>query len=124
MDVEACELLGPETGPDGLPACRWCRGPLPPARRRWCSDVCALAYRIEHHWPLAREAALDRDGHTCTICGAPEPVEVHHDPPALHYRPGCQHHLAKLTTLCRAHHGERRRRPKDGRPVQLTLIAA
>lgn len=111
---------------DGDPArCRWCDGPLPPRRRRWCSDECNNAYGRNHMWAPARGAALRRDGPyardgggrgddgwRCAWPGCPGTaalrargltgaVEVDHIEPILgrHGEFGCHHHLEGLQTL-------------------------
>ena len=55
---------------DGDPAgCRWCGKPLTGRARRWCSNEHSWAYARNHSWTEARHAAVERDGHRCTICG-------------------------------------------------------
>src|SRR6516164_11566044 len=109
-DAGTCPLLCTKPG-----RCGWCGRPLAPRARRWCSDACADAWHTQHDWKRARAAALRRDGERCVICSAADDLEVHHDPPAPHYGPGCHHHLANLTTLCRPHHKERHLLTADGR---------
>lgn len=59
----------------------------------------------QHHWPRARAAALERDGHRCRVCGTSVELHVHHVVPVNGDRsPGCQHHLENLLTLCAWHH--------------------
>lgn len=92
--------------------CAWCGRPLPPGRRRWCSDACGVDHATNHVWAVARQAALDAAGYACARCPTPVPLlapEVHHVQPVTHrggYRPGCQHHQANLVVLCHAHHVE------------------
>lgn len=103
--------------------CAWCGAPLPPRASRWCSRSCRHAFRINHVWAEARAHRLLADGERCAVCGDPEDLQVHHDPPVARpggYGHGCQHHQEKLITLCRAHHMERHR---EG-DVQLSLLAA
>lgn len=121
----------------GVPGtCRACGAPLPRTKagkvsavRRWCGPDCTARGVAQHVWPLARAAALKRDGWRCVCCGAlgphpvPDgvtrsgrtrwamgggdaPVEVNHRDPRRGegYRTGCAHHLANLETLCRACH--------------------
>jgi 5-methylcytosine-specific restriction endonuclease McrA len=65
-----CELI-PDHPPTG---CAGCGKPLPPRRTRWCSDKCSSTwwrgFAEQHDWADARAAALKRDGHRCTRCGA------------------------------------------------------
>jgi hypothetical protein len=118
--IETCELMAPPGG------CRWCGGPLPVGARIWCSKGCEHGYSINHHWSAARVARLAADEWQCQVCGLTDedgPLEVHHDPKAPHYGPGCHHHQEKLATLCVPHHRERDRAAAEDRPVQLTLVA-
>lgn len=62
-----CTLL---RGAGQAGACDWCAGPLTGRQRRWCSDDCITQFQRQHVWPIARWAALTRDGHRCTSCGA------------------------------------------------------
>jgi len=69
-------------------------------------------------WPKQRRAALERDGHHCRTCGAPEPTgrehDVHHIRPfrEFNYIPGetdthvQANDLGNLITLCRRCHLE------------------
>ena len=65
-------------------------------------------------WRAARKQALDRDGHRCTSCFAPESIaklEVHHiDGNWMNNR------LENLATLCEDCHADlRSKRPSGGR---------
>lgn len=125
--------------PHGIPGkCDKCAASLPPRRRRWCSDECARGFYHEaarnHDWPVAREAALHRDGHRCVRCGAnSQPpreeidalrtaargghasydalyrryqLEVNHKVACMgqHAERSCAHHLDNLETLCATCH--------------------
>lgn len=108
--------------------CAWCGGLLPPRRSRWCSDACSRAWAANHVWSIARRAALYRAGERCEVCGDPEDLEVHHDPPVGRrgYGQGCQHHQANLHVLCLLHHREAEAalRAQPGTVTQLRLVAA
>lgn len=137
--ARACEL-NVYTGEPGT--CRWCAGALPRtkdgrvhARWRWCSDACARRWTREHHFSVARSAAIDRDGGACVWCGATERdrpdaeprdhgtgysialpdgrswLEVDHVDPAQgrHGTRDCVHHVDNLRTLCRPCHRQRTR---------------
>ncbi len=62
----ACTLSRWRGDPAG---CRWCDAPARPGSS-WCGALCEDAYRANHWWDLAREAALARDGHRCVSCGS------------------------------------------------------
>jgi hypothetical protein len=95
-------------------ACRWCNGMLPARADRWCNARCRIAAEQNHVYRLARDAALERDGHACTRpgCGAvatlDRAIETNHIELARgrHNQPGCIHHLANLESLCGRHHDE------------------
>lgn len=59
------------TAPWPTPAgvCCWCATPLPPRRRRWCSDDCERSFTVNHQWGSTRYAAVKRDGSACVRCG-------------------------------------------------------
>ncbi len=64
-----CPLARPAPG-----GCAWCGAALPPTRRSWCADRCAEAFRANHWWRRARQAAKRRDRRRCVRCGhAPAP---------------------------------------------------
>lgn len=48
--------------------CGWCGAELPKRRVRWCSRECVDEWQANHDWSSARAAALERDGHRCTVC--------------------------------------------------------
>lgn len=54
---------------DGIRRCAWDGKELTGRRRRWCSDACGHAFAQQHTWSVAREAAKERDGQMCRICG-------------------------------------------------------
>jgi len=95
-------------------ACRWCNGLLPERATRWCTARCRIRAEQNHVYRLARDAALERDGHRCTRrrCGAgsnlDRAVETNHIVLARgrHDQPGCIHHLDNLESLCGYHHDE------------------
>jgi len=80
-------------------------------RRKYCSRECGLAatgfpvrgnsYSYGTEWRKVKKAALERDHHTCTQCGATEKLHVHHIIP---YRVSAAHILDNLTTLCASCH--------------------
>lgn len=123
MELRYCSLAHGDHH-DGL--CAWCGSLLPPLRRRWCSDACSVAWRDNHVWSFARAAALSRDDGRCRVCADPEDLEVHHDPPVGRrgYGQGCQHHLAKLRTLCSLHHLEAHDVLRSAPGAQLALFRA
>lgn len=63
-----CPLLGPNASLPGN--CNWCGMPLPNGgrRRRWCCEGHGRLFWMNHAWPVARDAALRRDGYTCIRC--------------------------------------------------------
>jgi hypothetical protein len=105
---------------------------------RWtwfCSTPCMKAWRRNHHWDIARKAALRRD-RRCRKCGSDggkarhrdardRGLEVNHITPladvddggghvrfkpgshvATKYRTSCAHHLDGLQVLCKPCHRE------------------
>lgn len=56
-------------GPDGRHLCRWCRKPVDPPRRYWCSDACVEEYRIRSDPSYARQKVWERDRGVCAVCG-------------------------------------------------------
>jgi 5-methylcytosine-specific restriction endonuclease McrA len=55
------------------------------------------------NWNCVRRQALERDGHTCVLCGSPDKLGVHHKIP---YRYVMEHRLENLITLCRSCHSK------------------
>lgn len=49
--------------------CTWCRQPVPPKRRTWCSDACVYEYRIRTDPRLMRRELRRRDHEVCKECG-------------------------------------------------------
>ena len=56
-------------GPDGKKTCTWCGGPLPPRRRRWCSDECGGEMAIRSSSSTAAYRVWERDQGVCAGCG-------------------------------------------------------
>ena len=97
-----------------------CGKPLPPRRRRWCSNECSRHFQRvvyeNHDWNAARAAALKRDKLRCVRCDSDGTecivgerytgLEVNHIEPrrGKGYGMGCHHHLSNLETLCRRCH--------------------
>lgn len=49
--------------------CRWCGVKVKKPRRTWCSEACAIEYRIRA-WPAtARGHVSRRDNGVCSLCG-------------------------------------------------------
>lgn len=55
---------------NGKPLCRWCKGPIAPPRRSWCSDACVKEYLIRSSADTLRSAVYERDKGVCACCGA------------------------------------------------------
>jgi hypothetical protein len=72
------------------------------------TETCEVwPYRENHVWPVARAAALLRDGGLCVRCGGTgSRIEVNHITPRWGDRDqvSCIHHLDGLETLCRECH--------------------
>lgn len=49
--------------------CRWCRSPVKPPRRSWCSQGCVDAYLVRSSSGAARGAVFRRDNGVCSLCG-------------------------------------------------------
>ena len=49
--------------------CRWCGGPLPKRRRRWCSEECSHEFAIRSDPGYARLQVAARDHGVCASCG-------------------------------------------------------
>jgi hypothetical protein len=100
---------------DGDPAaCRWCDRPLPARAKRFCCAEHRIEALKNHEFRYARDAALERDEHTCVVegCGGvatfERALEVDHIEQALgrHGDLSCIHHLTNLRSLCGRHHDE------------------
>lgn len=98
---------------DGTPGtCRWCARPLSRNKdgsvskvRRWCGQLCALAYSSNHAWGRAKQAVRQRDGETCQSCGSNSDqidIQVHHIVPRRGRRShrSCINHIDNLLCLC------------------------
>ena len=55
---------------NGKPLCRWCKGPVAPPRRSWCSDECVKEYLLRSSGDSLRRAVFGRDKGICACCGA------------------------------------------------------
>ncbi len=55
---------------NGKPLCRWCKKPVTPPRRSWCSDECVREYLIRSSGDSLRRAVFKRDKGMCAGCGA------------------------------------------------------
>lgn len=56
-------------GPDGRPACYWCKGPLPGRKRSFCSDRCVHEHKLRSDPGYLRRALFLRDKGYCADCG-------------------------------------------------------
>lgn len=55
---------------DGLPPCRWCKGPCHPPKKSWCgSPECVRQWRIRTNHRTFRAAVFERDRGICASCG-------------------------------------------------------
>jgi len=53
----------------GRPLCRWCKKPVAPPRRSWCSAECIHEYRIRSDGSYIRAQLFERDQGVCAACG-------------------------------------------------------
>lgn len=53
----------------GHKLCRWCREPVPPKRRTFCSEQCVHEHRLRSNVDYMRAAVLRRDHGICAVCG-------------------------------------------------------
>jgi 5-methylcytosine-specific restriction protein A len=59
-----------ETGPNGLPLCRWCRLEILAKRRRtFCSEYCVHQWRLRSDPGYLRDHVFARDRGMCHLCG-------------------------------------------------------
>jgi 5-methylcytosine-specific restriction enzyme A len=54
---------------NGKPLCRWCKSPVKPPRRHWCSVTCIAQYNISSNGWFLRQAVRKRDKGVCALCG-------------------------------------------------------
>jgi 5-methylcytosine-specific restriction enzyme A len=59
----------PERNEAGEPVCRWCRVPVQPPRRTFCSDACVHEWKIRSSPWYVRQQVKKRDKGTCRLCG-------------------------------------------------------
>lgn len=67
--VTADQWGKPDRNPAGEPICRWCRGPVTPPRRTFCSDGCVHEWKIRSSPWYVRQQIKKRDKGICQICG-------------------------------------------------------
>lgn len=66
-----------ETGPNGLPLCRWCQLEILAKRRRtFCSDYCVHQWRLRSDPGYLRDQVFVRDRGLCALC-ATDTVEAY-----------------------------------------------
>jgi 5-methylcytosine-specific restriction endonuclease McrA len=53
----------------GRAICRWCRTPVQPPRRTFCSDACVHEWKIRSSPWYVRQQVKKRDKGTCRLCG-------------------------------------------------------
>ena len=109
--------------------CLYCGRPLPPQRRKYCSDEHGYYYREDtnpwHYidWHDYRNAIIRRDDSKCTQCALPKtylkPLEVHHIIP-LH-NGGQEFEPTNCTTLCKQCHNIKHR-SKSLEPTPNTQV--
>lgn len=58
----------PHVDTEGRPVCRWCRQPVRPPRRTFCSERCVHEWRIRTDPAFLREAVWIRDRGICQRC--------------------------------------------------------
>jgi len=56
-------------GPDGEALCRWCKQPVVPPKRTFCSSACVEQHRLRSDPAFARNATFERDLGCCDGCG-------------------------------------------------------
>lgn len=49
--------------------CRWCKGPVKPPRRTFCSDACVHEYLLRSNPRYLRQKVWERDRGICALCG-------------------------------------------------------
>lgn len=54
---------------DGKPLCRWCKTPVPPPRRTFCSNECVHEARLRSDPGYLRDETHKRDKGICAACG-------------------------------------------------------
>jgi len=54
---------------DGINLCRWCKNPVKPPKRTFCSSVCIHEYKIRSDTKYARDFVYERDLGQCSRCG-------------------------------------------------------
>ena len=58
----------PDRDSEGRAICRWCRTPVTPPRRTFCSDVCVHEWRVRSDISYTRRLICKRDGGVCQRC--------------------------------------------------------
>ena len=59
----------PDRNGAGEPICRWCRTPVKPPRRTFCSDACVHEWKIRSSPWYVRREVKKRDKGICRLCG-------------------------------------------------------
>lgn len=54
---------------DGFNLCRWCKNPVSPPRRTFCSNKCVHEHKIRSNPSYARDLIYKRDLGKCSKCG-------------------------------------------------------
>jgi 5-methylcytosine-specific restriction endonuclease McrA len=88
---------------DGRRGCRWCKGPVKPPARAWCSPQCIHAWTFRTRNSVFRQTIFDRDKGVCYRCGLDT---TRYDTEAI---------LAQLT-VCEVWHLKDERQRKNLRP--------
>ena len=67
--VTADQWGTPDRNEAGEPICRWCRGPVKPPRRTFCSDPCVHEWKVRSSPWYVRQQIKKRDKGICQLCG-------------------------------------------------------
>lgn len=53
----------------GVALCRWCKHPVPPPKKTFCSPECVIEWRLRTQPNFLRKMVLARDAGVCSVCG-------------------------------------------------------